>query len=79
MSNCVCGQPEAAQFDDQGPVTREEALDLAYEALYDAKDEALAGRATEATVLNQTASLAISLANVAGLPLLNPLATGVIQ
>jgi hypothetical protein len=47
---------------DNEPLTRDEALDLAYELLRDAQAEALQGRVSEAQMLNGMAQTAIALA-----------------
>lgn len=47
---------------DHGPVTRGEVFEFAYSVLADAADAANAGRATDASMLNTTASLAMTLA-----------------
>ena len=47
---------------EQQPVTRSDALDLAYDLLADAQAEALQGRVSEAQSLNLLAQTAIALA-----------------
>jgi len=47
---------------DNEPLTRDDALDLAYELLRDAESEALQGRVGEAQSLNLLAQTAIALA-----------------